>query len=66
MHARSIGQDMVKKNNYPGAGTYELMNKPNMNHRNSASYAIGKESRARDPIMKESSYKPGAGTYVNN
>jgi hypothetical protein len=53
MHARTIGQDMVKKNNYPGAGTYELMNSPNLNHRKSASFKIGTESRKRDPLMKE-------------
>ena len=57
---------MVKKNNYPGAGTYEIMNKPNPNHRKSASFKMGTESRNYDPLMKEQAFKPGAGTYTNN
>jgi hypothetical protein len=31
MHQRCDRLDMNKKNNFPGAGTYELMDAPNLN-----------------------------------
>ena len=45
--------DMNKKNNYPGAGTYELMNKTNANQANSPRFSMGKETRDRDAHKKE-------------
>lgn len=53
MHARTDHIDMNKKNNYPGAGTYELMNKTNANQANSPRFSMGKETRDRDAHKKE-------------
>jgi hypothetical protein len=63
MHAKTIGHDMVKKNNYPGTGTYELMNMQNFNLKKAPGYKIGSETRERDTHAKEQKNKPGAGTY---
>ena len=53
MHARTDNIDMNKKNNYPGAGTYELMNRTNGNQANSPRFSMGKETRDRDAHKKE-------------
>ena len=63
MHALCNSIDMNKKNNFPGAGTYELQNIGNKNMKNSPQFSMGKETRDRNPHFKEQKQKPGAGTY---
>lgn len=63
IHAKCDGADMNKKNNYPGAGTYELQNRDNAHMRHSPRFSMGSETRERNPHMKEQKTVPGAGTY---
>lgn len=53
MHARCDNIDMNKKNNFPGAGTYELMNAPNLSMAHAPKFSMGSETRDRNPHMKE-------------
>lgn len=65
MHARCDNIDMNKKNNYPGAGSYDLQNKLNPSMNKAASFSMGSETRDRNPHMKEQKTVPGAGTYAH-
>lgn len=65
MHARCDNIDMNKKNNFPGAGTYDLMNTGNLNMAKAPQSSFGSETRDRNPHMKEQKTVPGAGTYTH-
>jgi hypothetical protein len=56
---------MNKKNNYPGAGSYDLQNRAAPNMGKAASFSMGSETRDRNPHMKEQKTVPGAGTYAH-
>jgi len=66
MHARTDGVDINRKNNYPGAGSYDLQGSVNQNHNRTQKFSFGKETRVGSPHEKEQKMKPGAGTYNGN
>lgn len=65
MHAKTESADMahIRKNNVPGAGSYELQHLDNKNMKKSAAFSMGTSKRDYDPLMKEAKTKPGAGTH---
>lgn len=63
MHAKTDLVDQVKKKNIPGPGTYNLQDSPNMNHSIQPAYRMGSSTRPELSGGKETSMKPGPGTY---
>jgi hypothetical protein len=53
IHGRLDGIDMNKKNNFPGAGTYEMQNRSSLAFSNAPRFSLGGEQRLKNPAEKE-------------
>lgn len=63
MHAKTDSVDSDKKKNFPGPGTYNLQDSPNLRHSKMPAYRMGSSERPALSGSKEVLAKPGPGTY---
>ena len=66
MHARSYMKDANERNNFPGAGSYELQNLSNPSMRKGPVFSMGTSKRGEDEKTKAVRFVPGAGSYSPN